>query len=203
MKNSIRLGNLVLPLAQRRHRRSRSPSAGNRDLRGTRRARSIASRSRLVAAMMRTSTVTRLLLPSRLNSPSCSTCSSLACSAGFISPISSSMSVPPSACSNLPTRSVAAPVNAPFSWPNSSLSSRSSGSAAQFTLTNGRLRRDGSIVNRARDEFLADAALAANQHGDVAVGHAVDDHRDRLHRVAVPQTETPAPDRRSPGAAAR
>ena len=30
-----------------------------------------------------------------------------------------------------------APVNAPFSWPNSSLSSRSTGMAAQLTLTNG------------------------------------------------------------------
>ena len=65
----------------------------------------------------------------------------MACSAGFISPISSSISVPVSACSNLPMRVVAAPVNAPRSWPKSSLSSSSAGSAAQFTLTNGRLRR--------------------------------------------------------------
>jgi two-component system response regulator AtoC len=41
--------------------------------------------------------------------------------------------VPVSACSNLPMRVVAAPVKAPFSWPNSSLSSSSAGSAAQFT----------------------------------------------------------------------
>ena len=90
---------------------------------------------------MRTSTSMRLLLPSLVNSASCRTCSSLACSAGFISPISSSISVPPSACSNLPMRVVAAPVKAPRSWPNSSLSSSSAGSAAQFTFTNGRLRR--------------------------------------------------------------
>jgi len=32
--------------------------------------------------------------------------------------------------------SAMAPVNAPFSWPKSSLSSRSSGMAAQFSLTN-------------------------------------------------------------------
>ena len=49
--------------------------------------------------------------------------------------------MPPSACSNLPIRVVAAPVNAPFSWPNSSLSSSSVGSAAQFTLTSGLFRR--------------------------------------------------------------
>jgi hypothetical protein len=50
--------------------------------------------------------------------------------------------VPVSACSNLPMRVVAAPVNAPFSWPNSSLSSSSAGSAAQLTYTNGRVWRD-------------------------------------------------------------
>ena len=50
--------------------------------------------------------------------------------------------VPVSACSNLPMRVVAAPVNAPFSWPNSSLSSSSAGSAAQLTFTNGRVLRD-------------------------------------------------------------
>ena len=90
---------------------------------------------------MRTSTWMRLLLPSFVNSASCSTCSSLAWSAGFISPISSSNIVPVSACSNLPIRVVAAPVNAPRSWPNSSLSSSSAGSAAQFTFTNGRFFR--------------------------------------------------------------
>ena len=45
--------------------------------------------------------------------------------------------VPPSASSNLPRRSAAAPVNAPFSWPNSSLSISSVGMAAQLTFTNG------------------------------------------------------------------
>ena len=45
--------------------------------------------------------------------------------------------VPPSASSNLPRRIAAAPVNAPFSWPNSSLSMSSVGMAAQLTLTNG------------------------------------------------------------------
>ena len=45
--------------------------------------------------------------------------------------------MPPSASSNLPRRRAAAPVNAPFSWPNSSLSISSVGMAAQLTLTNG------------------------------------------------------------------
>ena len=51
------------------------------------------------------------------------------------------MIVPCWANSNLPMRVVPAPVKAPRSWPNSSLSSRSAGSAAQLTLTNGLVRR--------------------------------------------------------------
>ena len=43
--------------------------------------------------------------------------------------------MPPSACSKRPMRCLSAPVNAPFSWPKSSDSSRFSCSAAQFTLT--------------------------------------------------------------------
>ena len=57
-----------------------------------------------MAATTRTSTLIFLLLPSLVNSASCSTCSSLACSAGFISPISSRKIVPLCACSNLPMR---------------------------------------------------------------------------------------------------
>ncbi len=51
--------------------------------------------------------------------------------------ISSSSSVPPLASSNLPMRRATAPVKAPFSWPNSSLSSRSSGMAAQLIEMKG------------------------------------------------------------------
>ena len=45
--------------------------------------------------------------------------------------------MPLSAASNLPILRSVAPVNAPFSWPNSSLSSSVSESAAQFRQTNG------------------------------------------------------------------
>ena len=54
-----------------------------------------------------------------------------------MSPISSRNSVPPSACSKRPRRMAWAPVNAPRSWPNSSLSSRSFGIAAVLIATNG------------------------------------------------------------------
>ena len=61
----------------------------------------------------------------------------LAWSGSGRSPISSRKSVPRWASSNLPGLRAAAPVNAPFSWPKSSVSSRFSGIAAQLIATNG------------------------------------------------------------------
>ena len=49
-----------------------------------------------------------------------------------MSPISSRNNVPPFACSNRPSRTVLAPVNAPFSWPNNSDSIKSFGIAAML-----------------------------------------------------------------------
>ena len=60
-----------------------------------------------------------------------------------------------------------------------------SGSAAQLTFTNGFSLRGRPLVDRARDQFFADAALAADQHRHVAVGDLLDDERDLLHRRAV------------------
>ena len=75
---------------------------------------------------------------------------SFGCRLSGISPISSSRIVPPSASSNLPGRFATAPVNAPFPWPNSSLSSNDSGTAAQLTATNGLVLRSlESWMNRA------------------------------------------------------
>ena len=75
--------------------------------------------------------------PTRSNSCSCRTRSNLACASSGSSPTSSRNIVPLSASSKRPLRCSVAPVNAPFSWPNSSLSTNSRGSAAQFTLTSG------------------------------------------------------------------
>ena len=59
-----------------------------------------------------------------------------------ISPISSRKIVPPSALRKCPSCFLSAPVNAPFSCPNSSEASKDSVRAAQFTATNGpRARR--------------------------------------------------------------
>ncbi len=45
--------------------------------------------------------------------------------------------MPPSAAWNLPSRVLLAPVNAPLTWPKSSLSSSDSGMAPQLMVTNG------------------------------------------------------------------
>ena len=97
--------------------------------------------------------------------------SSLACDASCRSPTSSRKIVPPSASSNLPRRSAAAPVNAPFSWPNSSLSISSVGIAAQLTLTNGPGRERALAMHVRREQFLARARLAREQHADVRPRH--------------------------------
>ena len=85
-------------------------------------------------------------------------------SPGDMSPTSSRKSVPPLACSKRPVRWRSAPVNAPRSWPNSSDSSSVSGSAAQFTLTNGPPARGDAAWIRPGDQLLAGAGLAGEQH---------------------------------------
>ena len=105
--------------------------------------------------------------PRRSNSCSWRTRSSFGCSSSGMSPISSRKSVPPSASSKRPMRCAMAPVNAPRSWPKSSLSSRPVGMAAQLILTNVRSRRALQVVDGARDQLLAGAGLAADEHGRV------------------------------------
>ena len=64
-----------------------------------------------------------------------------------------------------------APVKAPFSWPNSSLSSRPVGMAAQLSLTKVRLAAAAQVVNGARDQLLAGAGFAENQNRSVGGRH--------------------------------
>ena len=67
-----------------------------------------------------------------------------------------------------------APVKAPFSWPNSSLSSSPVGMAAQLSLTKVRSRRGTQLVQGAGDELLARAGLAADQDGGFGGGDGLD-----------------------------
>ena len=66
-------------------------------------------------------------------------------------------------------RGACASVNAPFACPKSSLSSSVSGTAAQLIATKGPVARGACGVERARDQLLAGAALAGDEHGRVGV----------------------------------
>ena len=130
-----------------------------------------------MAAITRTSTLIGWVPPTRKKVRLSSTRSSLTWVASGISPISSRKMVPPSASSNRPSRRSAAPVKAPFSWPNSSLSSSVSGSAAQLTAMNGFAPAGREVVERLGDQLLAGAALALDQHRA----------RDRRHLLDLDQ----------------
>ena len=123
------------------------------------------------------STRTLFLPPTRKNSSSCRTWSSLACSRMAISPISSRKMVPWSASSNLPGFSAVAPVKAPRSWPNSSLSSSSAGQRRAVHLDERPAAAPAARVDLPRDDLLARAGLAQQQHRHVRV-------RDALHQRA-------------------
>jgi hypothetical protein len=92
----------------------------------------------LLAASTRQSTGTSRFEPSRSTTRSCSTRSSLTCTAhaGMLS-TSSKNSVPPCALSILPARAFCAPVKAPASWPKSSFSTSVSGRPPQLMGTKG------------------------------------------------------------------
>ncbi len=87
--------------------------------------------------MIRTSTRSVSVPPTRWISPCWRTRRILVCVARAMSPISSRKMVPPSQSSNFPMRWPVAPVKDPFSCPKSSLSIRLSGMAAQLTAMKG------------------------------------------------------------------
>ena len=112
---------------------------------------------------------------------SCKKRNSFACKASGRSPISSRNSVPLSASSILPGVCLTAPVNAPFSWPNSSLSSRFSGIAAQLMATNCCAAPMRQIVQRARQQLLAGSRFTQQHHRRAGVGHTLHRAAELLH----------------------
>ena len=78
-----------------------------------------------------------------------------------------------------------APVKAPFSCPNSSLSTSSRGIAAVFTATNGPVLARAELMNRFGYQLLAGARFAQDQDGEIVAQHARDHPVDILHRRAA------------------
>ena len=94
-------------------------------------------KSSLVAAMMRTSAALSLVLPNGLKRLDSNARSSICCTSNDRLPISSRNNVPPFASSQTPCLLLSAPVNAPFSCPNSSDAASSFDSRPQSTGLKG------------------------------------------------------------------
>ena len=96
--------------------------------------------------------------------------------------ISSRKTVPVWAASKRPVRLSMAPVNAPRTWPNSSLSSRFSASAPQLTRTNGPLPRGLSRWIALAISSLPVPVSPEQQHRGVGPGHLARQAIDFPHR---------------------
>ena len=93
--------------------------------------------------------------------------------------------MPRSASSKQPARRSVAPVKAPFSWPKISLSSSVSGIAAQLSATNGCDDARAQLVDGLRDQLLAGARLAEDQHRGRRRRRLLQHLIERAHRRAV------------------
>ena len=129
-----------------------------------------ACRLRLVAAMTRTSTLMVSLPPTRSNSCSCRKRSSLTWTAGEISPISSRNSVPPLACWKRPSRRAdRAGERAALVAEQLALEQRL-GERRAVQLHERALGARAALVDGGRDQLLAGARLAGDQHAGARDG---------------------------------
>ena len=102
--------------------------------------------------------------------------------------------MPPAAARKTPSWSATAPVNAPRRWPKSWLSSSVSDRPAQLIATNGAVATDSALVDRPRDELLAGAALARDQHACSSFWLTASiEPVDRLHRLRCCRSSSPMP----------
>ena len=91
------------------------------------------------------------------------------------------------AASNTPGFDSTAPVNAPRTWPNSSLSNSVSTTAEQLIVTNGLLRR-GPTWWKARAASSLPVPVSPRDEHDLRVRRqALDEAEDLLHRRAAPE----------------
>ena len=117
-----------------------------------------------MAATTRTSTRRDASSPTRRTSPSCSARSSLTWSGdGQLAELVEEERAAIGLCEEARRGRAVAPVNAPFAWPNSSLSSSVSGMAPQFTAMNGPRGARALPMDVARHELLARAALPGDR----------------------------------------
>ena len=140
-----------------------------------------------MAATTRTSTSTVCDPPTRSNRRSWSTRSSLACMASGISPTSSRKIVPPWASSNRPLRWPTALVKAPFSWPNSSLSSRVLGEGRAVDRDERGVAARRGVVDGPRHQLFAGSGLADDQDRADRLGDVADQLEDVVHPRALAQ----------------
>src|SRR6267154_1850194 len=132
------------------------------------------SRSRLVAAMMRTSMRRRSVEPTGFTSRSCNARRSLACRSTGMSPISSRKSVPPLAASSRPCLPCRAPVNALHALGDADQPAEA-GTGAQLFAQQlifllqldgacGALQARTQLLNAKRFRYIVDHAQARGSH---------------------------------------
>ena len=98
--------------------------------------------------------------------------------------------MPPSACAKIPFRAVTAPVKAPLTWPNSSLSKSVGVKAAQFTGMKGpRRRRPSRWIARATSSFPVPLSPRTSTVASVSATFRVPDHLDDLEEPRVARHE--------------
>ena len=160
-------------------------SAGSRDPRAACRLCTASTGSMLVAAITRTSTDCSVRPPRRRNLRSCSTRSSLTCVAGVISPISSRNSVPRSASSKQPCAAIGrAGERALLVAEDLALEQRLRNRRA-VDRDERKRRARAELVDRLRDQLLAGARLAGDQHRRAGRRRLLDHLVDLPHLRAV------------------
>ncbi len=143
------------------------------------------SRSRLVAAIRRTSALIVAVPPTRSNSFSCSTRSSLICMAGERSPISSRKSVPPCASSKRPFAGGHRAGEGALLVAEELALDHALRQRRAIDLDDGLCGAPAGVVDGVRHQLLARAALPAQEHRRVARGDLGDEVVDLLHRLGV------------------
>ncbi len=148
-------------------------------------AATAACRSRLVAAMTRTSTFSTCSPPTRENSPDCRTRSTLAWAERFMSPISSRKIVPPSAISNKPALARRRAGERAALVAEQLGLDQLLGDGGAVHLHEGLGRQRAGSVDGLGDQLFAGSRLAGDQDARAGRRHLRDLRLQRLHGRAV------------------